>query len=181
MELEVVFVEPSEQDGAEVERPDAVVDFFQADVVLDDAGADVDPPLLPADAAVAADASDFEVAGIFQRREPLGIGARGRLIEGSRGLVLEPLVWPLVVELVAEGVEETLLGSGVGGGRASRLGLEGSVHPFVAAVLLGVEGWISSGRMPRRIHQTESLESRLIAVAQEKGLPLSVRIASGSP
>ncbi len=43
MELEVVFVESAEQDGAEVEGPDAVVDLFQADVLLDDAGADVDP------------------------------------------------------------------------------------------------------------------------------------------
>lgn len=39
----------------------------------------------------------------------------------------------------------------------------------------------SSGGMPRRIHQTETLERRLMAVAAEKRLPLSVRMASGRP
>ena len=92
MKGQVVIVEPSEQDGAEVEGPDAVVDLFQANVLLDDAGADVDPALLPADAAIAADATDLEVAGILQRREPLGIGARGRLVEGGGCLIVEPLV-----------------------------------------------------------------------------------------
>ena len=43
VEPQVVFVESAEQDGAEVERPDAVVDLFQADVQLDDARADVTP------------------------------------------------------------------------------------------------------------------------------------------
>ena len=57
-------------------RPDTVVDFFQTDLLLEDAGADVDPPLLPADAAVAADAADLEVAGVLQRREPLGLSVR---------------------------------------------------------------------------------------------------------
>jgi hypothetical protein len=77
VEGQIVLVEPAEQDGAEVEGPHAVVNFFQADVFLDDAGADVDPALLPADAAVSADTPDLEVAGVLQRREPLGIGARG--------------------------------------------------------------------------------------------------------
>ena len=73
-------VESAEQDGAEVEGPDAIINFLEANVLLDDAGADVDPTFLPADAAVAADATDLEVAGILQRREPLGIGARGRMV-----------------------------------------------------------------------------------------------------
>ena len=140
MECQVVLVESAEQDGAEVEGPDAIVDLLESYVLLDDAGADVDPALLPADAAVSADAADLEVAGVLQRREPLGIGARGRLVEGGRGLVAEPLVGPLGIELLAEGVEETLLGSGIGGRRPGRLGLEGLVHPLVAAVLLGVGG-----------------------------------------
>jgi hypothetical protein len=77
VEGQVVLVESAEQDLAEVEGPDAVVDLLEADVLLDDAGADVDPALLPADAAVSADTPDLEVAGVLQRREPLGIGARG--------------------------------------------------------------------------------------------------------
>ena len=96
VELPVVLVESAKQDGTEVERPDAVIDLLQADILLDDAGADVDPAFLPADAAVAADAADFEVAGILQRREPLGVRARGGLVERGGGLVAEPLVRPLV-------------------------------------------------------------------------------------
>jgi hypothetical protein len=57
VEHQVVLVESAEQDGAEVEGPDAVVDLLEADILLDDAGADVDPAFLPADATVAADAS----------------------------------------------------------------------------------------------------------------------------
>jgi hypothetical protein len=62
------------------------------------------------------------------------------LVEGGWGLVAESLVGPLGIELFAEGVEEALLGSGIGGRWAGRLGLEGLMHPLVAAVLLGVGG-----------------------------------------
>ncbi len=84
-ERQVVLVEPAEQDGTEAEGPNAVVDFLKADVLIDDAGADVDPALLPADAAVTADAANLEVAGVLERREPLGAGARGGLVEGDGG------------------------------------------------------------------------------------------------
>jgi hypothetical protein len=40
--------------------------------------AHVDPPLLPPDPAVAADAADLVVAGVLQRRQPTGIGPRRR-------------------------------------------------------------------------------------------------------
>jgi hypothetical protein len=86
---QAIFVESAEQDGAEVEGPDAVVDLLESDDLLDDAGADVDPALLPADAAISADAADLEMAGVFQRREPLGVRARRRLAD-SLAVAAEP-------------------------------------------------------------------------------------------
>ncbi len=44
----------------------------------------------------------------------------------------------------------------------------------------GWAGSISSGRMPKRTHHTESVESRPRAF-EAKGAPLSVRIRAGSP
>ncbi len=52
-----------------------------------------------------------------------------------------------------------------------------SWEPFCS----GCEGWVSSGRMPRRIHQADKRERRPMAVAAAKGTPLSVRMASGRP
>jgi hypothetical protein len=72
VEHQFVLVESAEQDGTEVERPHAVVDFLEADILLDDAGADVDPTFLPADAAVATDAPGLEYG------KPCGGGDRPR-------------------------------------------------------------------------------------------------------
>jgi hypothetical protein len=70
-------VESGEQYGSEIEGPEAVVDFFEADVFLEQAVADVDPALLPSDAAVFADLSDFEVSGVLGWRETWRQGSRG--------------------------------------------------------------------------------------------------------
>ena len=40
--------------------------------------ADVDPTSFPADAAIAADASDFEVSGVLRRGETIGVRRQGR-------------------------------------------------------------------------------------------------------
>ena len=58
----------------EVDIPDAIVDFLQADVFLYAAHADVDPLVIPADAAVVADEPFLESVWIFlQPRRPTGM------------------------------------------------------------------------------------------------------------
>lgn len=54
------------------------------------------------------------------------------------------------------------------------------MHALVPAVLLGMPGSMSSGRIPRRIHHTLNGDRRPRPIVA-KGTPLSVRIRSGSP
>jgi hypothetical protein len=67
-------VESAEEYGTEVEGPDAVVDFFESDVLLEQRVADVDPAFFPSDAAVLADLADFVVTGVIGFWESIGIG-----------------------------------------------------------------------------------------------------------
>src|SRR5258705_645489 len=89
------FVHPSECQRAEVYVPDAIVDLFKPDVLTGQGMRDTDPVMVPTDAAVATDETDFEVPGILQRRErarhhaprPPGEGRGGVLCWGfSRAL-----------------------------------------------------------------------------------------------
>jgi hypothetical protein len=144
-------VESAEQQGAEVKGPDTVVDFLQADVLLEQAVADVDPAFLPADAAVLADLADFEVSGVLGLRQAIGEGSRGGLVEVGGQFVLKRLVRPLVVELEAEGVEEALLGSGVfGKGRAVVRGRPYCLKRRWKLVLVGMVSTESCDRQAKR-------------------------------
>src|ERR1044071_3341221 len=89
-------------------------------------------------------------------------------------------MWPLVVVHVAELVEALLLALHGLLRRPRRFGFERTVHPLVCAVLLRVPGTIRSIRMPRRIHQSDRRET-LAKPRDPNGLPLSERIARGSP
>jgi hypothetical protein len=89
-------VESAEQYGSEIEGPEAVVNFFEAEVFLEQAVADVDPAFLPADAAVFADLSDLEVSGVLGWRETWRQGSRGGLVEIGGRPVLERFVRPVV-------------------------------------------------------------------------------------
>ncbi len=68
------FVEPPQAERSEVEIPFAIIDLGEADVLLAQGLTDIDPLLVPADAAVAADAAHFRMAGVLERREPARIG-----------------------------------------------------------------------------------------------------------
>ncbi len=63
------FVHSPELQRSEVYVPNAIVDFFEADVFTGECVGDADPVLVPADAAVPTHEPDFEVTGIFERRE----------------------------------------------------------------------------------------------------------------
>lgn len=65
---EVSLVEASEKDGAEVDRPDAVVDLLEADVVLLERIGDEEQSLLEPKGPGAGDEADLEVAGILDGR-----------------------------------------------------------------------------------------------------------------
>ena len=60
------FIHPSEFQRSEVDVPDPVIDFFEADVLTGECMGDADPAMLPPNAAVATDKPDFEVPRVFQ-------------------------------------------------------------------------------------------------------------------
>jgi len=76
LDEEGALVESAQAERAEVDIPFAVVDLDEPDVFLAQGLADIDPLLVPADAAVATDAADLVVAGILQRGEAGGIRSR---------------------------------------------------------------------------------------------------------
>ena len=68
------FVKPAEAAGEEEHVPKAIIDRFNADVLLKQGVTDGHAVGVPADAAVAADPADFKVAGIVRRGEAHGVG-----------------------------------------------------------------------------------------------------------
>lgn len=93
------FVKSAELEGAEEEVPDAVVDFFKADVLSGADDGDIDPKGVPADAAVGADVADLEAVGVVERWDLFGHGAWGGLIDGGGSLLIEGFVRTDLVKL----------------------------------------------------------------------------------
>jgi len=106
----VALVEASEEHAVEVDGPDPVIDFLQADVVLFEGVGDEQQPVLEAKGAGVGDALDQEVAGVLERGQVLGIGAWGHAVAITGRAAAQVLVRPFVVVLAAERVEGTLLG-----------------------------------------------------------------------
>lgn len=67
-------MESAQAKRAEVDVPFAVIDLDEPDILLAQGLADVDPLLVPADPAVAADAADLVMTGILQRGQAGRIG-----------------------------------------------------------------------------------------------------------
>jgi len=87
-------------------------------------------------------------------------------------------VGTVVVVLLAERVEATLLAGEVTGWRAGGFGLEGLVHPFMATVLLGVSGLDELGvdaeadppnGKPRQAAQSGGGEGNAVVGADDAG------------
>lgn len=69
LDSHVPFKETAEPERSKIDVPDAVVDFFEPDVLVDAHTRDADPLTIPTDAAIGADISDLEAIGIFERWE----------------------------------------------------------------------------------------------------------------
>ena len=74
LDAHVPLEQPAEAQGPEVDGPDAVVDLLEADVRAHADRGDVDPAVIPANAAVRADVAHLEAIGIFERGSRSGMG-----------------------------------------------------------------------------------------------------------
>jgi hypothetical protein len=110
VELQGFLVESSEKERPEDDRPHAIFNLLEADILLGQDVAEVDPTAVPADPAIAADEPALEVGRVHKLWDSLGIGSEGRPIERGRGLLAEGLVRAVLVEFLDEGVEPALLG-----------------------------------------------------------------------
>ena len=142
-------MEAAETNGAIEHLPESIIDRLEPDVLLAQDVADADPLTVPADATVAADPPDLEVAGIFDRGEPVRIRSVRRMVDGCGRLLSQRLVRPLVVEEMTEGVESFLLDHVVLRRRSGGLGLEGPMHSLVACVLLRMRRLDELGEDPQ--------------------------------
>ena len=113
--IAVTFVEPSQQDSTEVNRPDAIVHFLEADGVLLQRVADEEQARLEPERSGVRDALHEEVSGILDGRQRSGVRAGRRPIARRGRGPSQELVRPLLVVLGAEAIERALLGR-----RASR-------------------------------------------------------------
>ena len=80
LDPQVLFEQAPELQGAKVDRPDAVVNLLEADVLPNAGDAHVDPPPVPPDPAIGADVAGLEVGGIRERGE----APRHRARRGTR-------------------------------------------------------------------------------------------------
>ena len=136
----VAFVDASEQDLAEVNGPDAIVDFLEADGMLLQRIGEEEQPFLQTDGARVRHALDQEVAGILDGRQRARVGPSGGTVQRSRRAIAQGRVGPFVSVEMAERVEGTLLARQARLRRSTRLALEGLMHPLVSTVLLRVSG-----------------------------------------
>jgi hypothetical protein len=134
----VAFIDASEQDVAEVNRPDPIVDLLEAHGMLLQGVGEEEQPLLPANGARVGDTLDEEVARIFDRRQRARVGPRGWAVQCGRRPIAQGLVGPFIIVETAEGIEDALLGGEARPRRPTRLSLERLVHALVGAVLLRV-------------------------------------------
>ena len=181
LDLESALMKAAEPERAEVDLPFPIVDLDEPNILAAQRLTDVDPLLVPANATIGPDAPDFIMARILKRGKARRVWSRRGRVVGGWGSIVEGLVRAERIECVAPGIEAVLLrATGVaGGGRVhSRLRVRcmRSCRPFC----WGEAGSIKSGRIPRRIHQTERAESRSRAWVA-KGTPLSERIRRGKP
>jgi hypothetical protein len=174
------FEEPTEFEGSEVDIPHPIVNFFEADIGSYANVWDVDPSMVPPDAPIGADRAHLEAVGILKRWQFVRHLPGGGGIAGGGGAHVEHLVRPLAVELFTEALILALLSTRVRVGErvvsAFSVRCMRSWRPFCC----GLPGSMHLGRMPRRLHQAESWESRP-RVWVAKGTLLSVRMRLGEP
>src|SRR5882762_1934692 len=132
----VTFVEPREKDVTEVDRPDAIVHFLEADGVGCERVTDEEQASFESERAGVRDALHEEVPGILDGRQS-GIVRAGRRLIARRGRrPAQVFVRPLLIVLSAKPIEGPLLRDQRRARGTNGLGLERFVHALVRAILL---------------------------------------------
>jgi hypothetical protein len=110
------------------------VDFFDADRLAGEEGAEVNLSVTETDPPAIGDDHDLVVKGIVDIGQS-AIGAGGGLLDLGRTLHAEGLVRALVIEDLDKSHRTWLLLEEVGSGRLGGFLLQGQMHPLMAADL----------------------------------------------
>ena len=138
----VAFIDAGEEDVAEVDGPDPIVDFLEADNLLLERVRDEEQARLEPDRPRVGHALGNVMPRVLEGRQVARVRAGGGLVQGRGGPAPEKVVRTLFIVEDAEPREGALLGGHVALGWPRGRRLEGAMHPFVGPVLLGTGGWI---------------------------------------
>ena len=136
----VSFIEPPEVHRSNEQSPSPTGEGLEADGERRQDVGDIDPALVPPNAAVGRDAPDLEVLGVRDRSQPRHVQSIRRGIERCRSALVQRLVGPHLVEGMSEGIEAPLLGAERGRRRPGGVGLQVPMHPLVASILMRAGG-----------------------------------------
>ena len=121
------------------DEPNAIVNFLDAHGLAGEGYAEVDLLVVQARTSAASDHDGAVVERVVRLRDA-SIGARGSRVYLGRAFHGESFMGSFVIEFLHEDVELGLLLQDVGARRASGFRLQGEMHAFMTAVLLGMAG-----------------------------------------
>jgi hypothetical protein len=130
-------VENPERKFREVNAPSPVRERLESEQLALERGTDVPADSVVANVAVRVGAFDREVWWILGLRQPRWKLSARSLVELARRSLTNTFVRPFEVVLLSKLIEATLLTTEVRLGWRCSLSLQGSVHPFMPAVLIG--------------------------------------------
>src|SRR5215207_6729605 len=133
-------VEMRDTEGADLHRPDAIGDFFKAEIVTLEGAPEEEDFVVPGDTAIRPHPPQLEMTRVYEARQPGRQRPRGWLIVGGRRRLPQRLMGPLVVVLPTELRKAPLLRGTSGRWRAGRLSLQHRVELLMGTVLLWVPG-----------------------------------------
>src|ERR1700737_486256 len=149
------FVESTDEERAEMDVPELFVDGFEAEAAAGERVGDEERVTFPFDVAVARDAAHPERGVVVDRRR---CGWEGPAQSGEtrgRSIQVDAFVGPVVVVHRTERIEASLLLTKAACLISREALLERAVHPFVAAVVLGITR-DDEDRLHTELHQTHA-------------------------
>lgn len=69
LDAHVFFVESPKFELAEIDIPDAIIDFFKSDVFSDTSDGNINPMVVPANTTITANVAHFETIRVLERRD----------------------------------------------------------------------------------------------------------------
>jgi hypothetical protein len=104
MNVAVAVVESTEHNGGKADRPDPIIDFFEADLFAHQRFRQKDGRIAPRNLAHGRDATDFEMTGILEWRQAPRQPTRRRLIPAGWHVIGQRVVRSLMVVFDTEAI-----------------------------------------------------------------------------